>query len=249
MRIRRKEIINKIIGEGAQKRGFNLDFQRKRSTFWPIVFIKRSGAGQLIEIREDFETPGKISLMWLYKQSYDLYYHDEESFTEAIKQFQAKLEKDGYAILDERKNEPSLCKADYDAVYLHHEELTKSFCKKKNIQLEDMNFQDVIEVVNQEINGMTGQKWDSSKEFFYEVTAFYMHALLRIPDTIVYQYEGVTVYVKRTQGKNNMVAVLQLLFTALIKGDSRKKISRGFTDLLLFAELEENGFENPYKNI
>ncbi len=40
--------------------------------------------------------------MWLYKQSYDLYYHDEESFEEAIKEFQAKLEEDGYAILDEK---------------------------------------------------------------------------------------------------------------------------------------------------
>ena len=246
MRIRRKEIINRIMGEEAQKRGFALDFEKRHSTFWPIVIFRRKGPRQLIEIREDLEEPGKISLLWLYKKDFDLYYHDEESFTEAIKQFQVKLEEDGYAILDERRKEPVLTKADFDAVYLHHEELAKSFCLKNNINLEDINFQDVIDVVDQKITKMKGEKLESIKEDLYEVTAFYSHALLRIPDTILTQYKGTVVYVERTKGKRNKVTVLQLLFSAL-KSDSRKKIATGFTDLLMVAELEENGFENPYK--
>ncbi|MDC7292333.1 MULTISPECIES: hypothetical protein [unclassified Butyrivibrio] len=32
-----------------------------------------------------------------------------------------------------------------------------------------------------------------------------------------------------------------------IMGEEAQK--RGFTDLLMAAELEENGFENPYKNM
>lgn len=249
MRIRRKAIINKIMGEEAQKRGFTMDFLRKHSTFWPIVIFKRRDPYQIFEIREDFEVPGKISLMHIYHPDIDLFYNDEESFTEAIKQFEAKLEEDGYAILEERIKGPRLCKADYDAVYLRHEELLRNFCQKKDIQLEDMNFQEVIDVVDQEIIGLTGREWDGIKEDFYEVAAFYMHALLRIPDTIIYRFKELTVYVERTEGKRNQVTILQELFAALMKGNSRKIIARGFTDLLMAAELEENGFENPYKNM
>lgn len=247
MRIRRKAIIKKIIEEEAEKRGFTLEFERRHSTFWPLVFIKRIGTGQFIEIREDLEEPGKISLMWLYKQSYDLYYHDEESFEEAIKEFQAKLEEDGYAILDEKMKQPRLFKADYDAVYLHWEELAEHFRQKKTLKEDNITFLQAIDVVEQELISLTGSKWDDAKSDFYEVTAFYAQMLLRIPDTFIYQYEGTVFYVKRTKGKSNMVAVMPELFTAYIKGGIKERLTRCFTDLLMVSELEKNGFENPYK--
>lgn len=240
--INRKKIIMEIMGEEAEKRGFTIDFERKQASFWPIAIFKRTGPQQLFEIREDLEEKGKLSLMHLFTKEYVLYYTNNESFVEAIKKFQAKLIEEGFDLLDKKRNQPSLSKQDYDYVCQNYVNLAQSFGLNNGIDIDNVSFGNAIDIIEKSISSMVGKDWDSIKQDFYSVTAFYIQLLLRIPDTKFYQYDGKVLYVERTEGKRNMTAVMSVLFTAL-RGNTRQKVIRGISDLLLMKELEEYGIK------
>ncbi|PHU33857.1 hypothetical protein CSX01_13090, partial [Pseudobutyrivibrio ruminis] len=98
----KKEIIDRIIGEEAKKRGFNCDSIRKgQLTHYLAIFSRKTGGkAQRFDIYEDLLHKGKISLVCM-GEKIDTEYRDELSFETAMKKFAEYMNTIGYKKMDD----------------------------------------------------------------------------------------------------------------------------------------------------
>ncbi len=244
MGINKKRIVKELLYEKATSHGFSVILGTRGSSRYDIATLKRDGEGQLVELYEYAFLPGEIYLDGISNEPKKFSYkeNDENSFRSSIKEVSNLLDSEGYSILDERLNQPTISYAENHLVEEHYSELAQKFCEKNCVNLNTISFEEAKKIIVEALDQIKGFEWDSVKDDFCEIVSFYLVVLLKLPNIeLTHSEYDDELMVRRTFDQFKSLVILQNAFDAWRPGDTNEMITWGFEDVLTEEECEKYG--------